>query len=234
MRDLPGHDINFQALAGALAPRDGADPSVPRLPVADLEGGTVCALLICAAWARRLSRGVGERIDVAMADVVAWWVGPHTGTAHTTVEERSAGSPGYGVFRTRDGEWIALGVLGEARLWAAICTALELDALAELSFEARAEQIEEIDVALTAAIGALDRDVALDRLYAARAPATPVLRPEETTADPQIRSRDFHVESDTGLVAGLPARLASGGRSLATRVPGIDEHPEGFTPFSAC
>ena len=76
----------------------------------------MCALLICAAWARRLTDGVGERIDVAMADVVAWWVGPRHGTAHADATERTAGSPGYGVFQARDGGWIALGVLGEPRL----------------------------------------------------------------------------------------------------------------------
>ena len=76
LRDVPGHDVNFQAIAGALAPR-GPDqaPEVSRLPVADLEGGTVSAVLICAAWAHRMATGLGERIDVAMADVVAWWVG---------------------------------------------------------------------------------------------------------------------------------------------------------------
>jgi crotonobetainyl-CoA:carnitine CoA-transferase CaiB-like acyl-CoA transferase len=229
MRDVPGHDINFQALAGALAPRAGADPLVPRLPVADLEGGTVCAVLICAAWARRLSQGVGERIDVAMADVVAWWVGPNSGTAHVGTESRTAGSPGYGVFRTRDGEWIALGVLGEARLWAAICTALGLDAMADLTFEARVDRADEIEAALTGAIGALDRDVALARLYEAGAPASPVLRPEETTNDPQIRARDFHVESDAGLVAGLPGRLSGAGLMRPTVVPEPGQHPDGFT-----
>src|SRR4029079_16392359 len=81
LRDVPGHDVNFQALAGALAPREG-NAAVPRLQVADLEGATVCALLVCAAWARRLISGEGERIDVAMTDVVAWWVGPTSGVVH--------------------------------------------------------------------------------------------------------------------------------------------------------
>jgi crotonobetainyl-CoA:carnitine CoA-transferase CaiB-like acyl-CoA transferase len=229
LRDLPGHDVNFQALAGALAPRGGADPEVPRLPVADLEGGTVCALLICAAWARRLTTGVGERIDVAMADVVAWWVGPRRGTAHASAGGRTFGSPGYGLFRAADGKWIALGVLGEARLWDAICAALGLEALAGLSFEERVERGVEVDDAVAAAIGALDRDDALSRLTSAGAPATPVLEPDEATAHPQIRARDFHVESDAGLVAGLPARLAGEGVVRRVHVPGVGEHPDGFT-----
>ena len=228
MRDLPGHDINFQALGGALAPRGDEDPIVPRLPVADLETGTVCALLICAAWSRRLSHGVGERIDVAMADVIAWWVGPRSGTAHTGAGTRTFGSPGYGVFRCSDGEWIALGVLGEPRLWAAICGALDLDALADLTFDQRVERHEEVDGALAAAIGRLDHEAALSRLYAAGAPATPVLQPDAATRHPQIRSRDFHVMTRDGLAAGLPAHLGSDGISLASRVPEVDEHPDGF------
>jgi crotonobetainyl-CoA:carnitine CoA-transferase CaiB-like acyl-CoA transferase len=230
LRDVPGHDVNFQALAGALAPRAGADPQVPRLPVADLEGGTVCALLICAAWARRLTTGAGERIDVAMADVVAWWVGPSSGTVHVDVEGPTAGSPGYGVFRARDGGWVALGVLGEPRLWDAICRALELDTLAGLAFDERLARAAEVDAAVAGAVGRRDRDDVLARLVECGAPATPVLAPEETTAHAQIRERGFHVESDAGLVAGLPARLGSGGRIAPTHVPAVGEHPEGFTP----
>jgi crotonobetainyl-CoA:carnitine CoA-transferase CaiB-like acyl-CoA transferase len=230
LRDVPGHDINFQAIAGALAPRDGEPPQTPRLPVADLEGGTVCALLISAAWARKLTQGVGERIDVAMADVVAWWVGTHTGTAHTGAEDRTFGSPGYGVFPARDGEWLALGVLGEPRLWAAICRALDLDELTELSFEARLGRAEEINAAVAAAVLRFDRDDAVARLQTAGAPATPVLSAEETTAHPQIRSRGFHVESDVGPVAGLPVRLSGGGVEAPTHVAAPGEHPDGFAP----
>ena len=181
---------------------------MPRLPVADLEGGTVCAVLICAAWARRLADGVGERIDVAMADVVAWWVGPRTGTAHDGAGERTAGSPGYGVFRTADDQWIALGVLGEPRLWDAICRALELDDLVGLTFEDRLARRPRSTPRSPPRSRRLDRDDAVARLQAEGAPATPVLQPEEATAHPQIAARGFHVESDAGLVAGLPARLA--------------------------
>ncbi len=165
----------------------------------------MCAVLICAAWARRIADGIGERIDVAMADVVAWWVGPRSGTVHEGSSGRTFGSPGYGLFRTRDGQWIALGVLGEARLWTAICTALELDALTPLGFEARVERAEEMNAAIAAALGRLDHDVALARLAEHGAPATPVLAPEETTAHPQIRA------------AGLPRRER---RRSRRRAPG--------------
>src|SRR6476661_4433218 len=59
----PGHDVNYQALAGANAPDD---VTIPRVPIADLAAATVAALAICAAWAHKCRTGEGERIDVAM------------------------------------------------------------------------------------------------------------------------------------------------------------------------
>jgi crotonobetainyl-CoA:carnitine CoA-transferase CaiB-like acyl-CoA transferase len=234
LRDVPGHDLNFQAIAGAVAPRAGEEPRVPRLPVADLEGGTVCATLICAAWARKQATGTGERIDVAMADVVAWWVGPASGTALDGSDSRSAGSPGYGVFRTADDRWLALGVLGEARLWDGICRALGLDDLVGLSFADRLARQAEVDGSIAGAVLGLDRDDAVARLVAEGAPVTPVLSPEEATTHPQLAGRGFHVRSDAGLVAGLPVRFGGGasatGADLPTHVPAPDEHPDGFTP----
>jgi crotonobetainyl-CoA:carnitine CoA-transferase CaiB-like acyl-CoA transferase len=101
--DRRGHDLNYQALAGAVAPRAGQQPQQPLVPIADLAGGVVAALCICAAWARRVQTGEGEYIDVSMTDVIASWVGPRAGTkmqgrdevahAATAVMSRSRSSP---------------------------------------------------------------------------------------------------------------------------------------------
>ncbi len=231
LRDVPGHDVNFQAIAGALAPRsNGRDPEVSRLPVADLEGGTVSAVLICAAWARRIATGAGERIDVAMADVVAWWVGTRSGTANAEAGSRTVGSPGYGVFRTADGQWIALGVLAEPRLWDALCRALELDELAALTFAERLARTDEINATIAGKIASLDSDAAVAQLEAAGAPVTPVLSPEGATEHPQLRARGFHVETEEGLVARLPARLSGDGLEASDRVAELDGHRTGFSP----
>jgi crotonobetainyl-CoA:carnitine CoA-transferase CaiB-like acyl-CoA transferase len=229
-RDAPGHDVNFQALAGALARRDhdDRDPEVPRLPVADLEGGTVSALLICAAWARRLRTGEGEYIDVAMADTVQWWVGTESGTSHEDHEGRTFGSPGYGTFRTADGAWIALGVLGEQRLWDNTCRALEFDDLTGLPFRERLARTTEVNDRIAMAIARLEHASALALLSSHDVPVSPVLTPEDAAGHPQFLARELHVETSTGRVAALPARLASGG-ARPTRVPAVGEHPDGFT-----
>jgi len=87
-----------------------------------------------------------------------------------------------------------------------------------------------VDAAISAAVARLDRNDALTRFLEHGAPATPVLTAEEATGHPQIRARDFHVESDAGLVAGLPVRLAGASPPMATHVPEADEHPDGFIP----
>ena len=230
-RDVPGHDVNYQALAGALAPPRPPlrEPVIPRLPAADLEGGTMCALLVCAAWARRLVTGEGERIDVSMTDVIAWWVGAHSGTAHVDAAEPTRGSPGYGIFVTRDGRWIAIGVLGEARLWRSICEALELDDLAAVDFATRLGMVEAVNARVATAVHARDLDDVIERLLAHGAPASPVLTPEEATSHEQLTARGVYVETEHGLVPDLPALILRNPRQSATNVPGIGDHPEGFS-----
>jgi crotonobetainyl-CoA:carnitine CoA-transferase CaiB-like acyl-CoA transferase len=229
-RDVPGHDVNYQALAGALgAGAPGTPPLVPRLPAADLEGGTMCALLICAAWAKRLRTGEGERIDVSMTDVVAWWVGAHTGVAHSDSNERTRGSPGYGVFETRDGAWIALGVLAEQRLWHSICRALDLPDLIDTTFATRLANVEEVNERVRKAIGACDATHVLARLREEGAPASPVNAAEDATVHEQLVARSVYLDTAAGLVPNLPAHLDVHPRQSPTAIPEVGADPEGFS-----
>ena len=47
--------------------------------------------------------GQGERVDVAVTDVLSTWVGPVGTVRMVGVEKPLAGVPGYGVFPTADG-----------------------------------------------------------------------------------------------------------------------------------
>ncbi|TLZ87326.1 MAG: CoA transferase, partial [Methanobacteriota archaeon] len=70
-KDLPGHDINFQALAGILGVTTGREdkaPAIPGVPIADLASGFNAALAILAALRVRDRTGRGEFIDVSIYD----------------------------------------------------------------------------------------------------------------------------------------------------------------------
>src|SRR5205823_12525658 len=161
----------------------------PRVPIADLAAATVAALAISAAWANRLRTGEGERIDVAMTDVVASWIGPRSGNAIRGRAEPSRGSTGYGVFRCADGGWLALGVIAEDHLWAAVCDGLEIAELGALKHFERLDRYEECQGAVITGCAALAREVAVERLTAAGAPVTPMLTPDEMGAHPHFRER---------------------------------------------
>ena len=61
--------------------------SSPAVPIADLAGGMAAAMAICAAVVRQLRTGEGERIDVAMTDVLATWTGAATTGPRTTTTD---------------------------------------------------------------------------------------------------------------------------------------------------
>ena len=125
----PGHDLNYQARAGALVNRERATPTRPAFPCcpSPTSRGRRCSRSSCARPGRRLQTGEGEYVDVSMTDVVASSRGGSSTTKVAGRDEPMRGSAGYGVFRCADGAWLTLGVIAEDHFWAAVCDALALD-----------------------------------------------------------------------------------------------------------
>lgn len=190
MRDVPGHDLNYQALAGTVEPRQpGGEPVVGRPPIADLAGGVYAAMAVCAALVRAARTGEGEYIDVAMTDVLATWTGPLPSLRLDDGNVMRGGTAGYGAFRTADGGWIALGVLAEQPLWEALVRTLGLTDLAELTFTERAARQEALNAQLSIAIAQLPRNEVVALLVAAGVPVSPVLGQKELADDAHLQAR---------------------------------------------
>jgi crotonobetainyl-CoA:carnitine CoA-transferase CaiB-like acyl-CoA transferase len=202
---LPGHDVNYQAWAGALTPEGGTARMSP-LPVADLAAGMTAAFGICAAVLGRAATGTGTYLDVSMTDVLATW----TGRASSSDEGASSSGPvpGYGLFTTADGGQVALGVLNEQHFWAALCGELGLHELVALDFTARSARGAECQLAVSTSIAARTRDELVDALVAANVPVAPVLDRAEMLSSAPYPS--------------FPIRLPLGEASRA--VPELDEH----------
>ena len=108
---------------------------------------------VCAAWAKRLQTGEGERIDVAMADVVASWVGPHAGTEMRGPRRAGcADHPATACSVAADGAYVTLAVISEDHFWRGACAALELTALRDLDYASRLDRIAECNAALGGAL----------------------------------------------------------------------------------
>lgn len=117
---VAGHDINYIALAGALAhfARDGGTPTPPLNLVGDFGGGGMFLAfgVVCGLLEAKVS-GLGQVVDAAMVDGVAtlmaqWWSGIATGQFDETSPGTNmidSGSHFYEVYRCRDGRFISIG-----------------------------------------------------------------------------------------------------------------------------
>jgi len=193
LRDAPGHDVNYRAYSGAMPP-DAVSPDADELPVADMAAATMAAFAITAACFKARETGRGDRIDLGMADVLANWVG-----TVPTAKVRGGGTgpvPGYGVYPTKDGGRITLGVVSEQHLWAAVCGALGLEHHAGLGFLERLGRVAELDAEITEAIGRLTADEALTVL--AGAPVAPLLDRDAMMTHPHFQQRGVVADGTVG------------------------------------
>jgi alpha-methylacyl-CoA racemase len=131
MRNRPGHDLGFQALAGtlSLSARSKGVPDVPGIPVADVAGGALTgALRICAALFERERTGKGVWIDVSMTEGAMAMMAPIVAGVAVTGkrpepggEILTGGSPRYRVYRCRGGGLLSVSPL-EPKFWMNLCT----------------------------------------------------------------------------------------------------------------
>ncbi|MQY04269.1 CaiB/BaiF CoA transferase family protein [Actinomadura macrotermitis] len=213
LADVPGHDVNYRAHTASLPP-DAASPRADELPVADMAAATMAAFAITAGCLKARATGIGDRIDLGMADVLANWTG-------TVPEARGPGTvPGYGVYPTGDGRRIAIGVVSEERLWAATCRALDLPGLADVPFAERLGNVAGLDGEIAAAVARLTHDDAVARLTAAGAPVAPLLSRAELMAHEHFQVRGV-LSGDT---VGSPVRTAAHPPLPAGPVAELDAH----------
>ncbi|MBI3525793.1 MAG: CoA transferase [Betaproteobacteria bacterium] len=136
-RERAGHDINYIATAAVLdqigTHDENADsaPAVPNFQIGDLLGGALTPLVgLLAALIDARATGMGRYVDVAMTDAVfAHAYFPLLATlaeghpAPRGADLLSGGVPCYGVYRTADRRYLAVGAL-EAKFWALLCATI--------------------------------------------------------------------------------------------------------------
>jgi crotonobetainyl-CoA:carnitine CoA-transferase CaiB-like acyl-CoA transferase len=201
-RDRAGHDVDYVALAGVLAVNGPPERPVPLgVQVADVAGGSWPAVAgILAALVGRAATGRGAHVDIAMAEGALAMLALQQGAADArgtplrrAGEQLNGGSACYGVYRARDGGFVALGAL-EPKFFQAFCEAVGRPELAVRQFDdggvgPRAE-VEQIFATRTRAQWgefAARHDVCV----------MPVLEGDEPRHDPQLLHRGSFVEVPT-------------------------------------
>jgi crotonobetainyl-CoA:carnitine CoA-transferase CaiB-like acyl-CoA transferase len=209
--ELAGHDINFLATAGLLdqiGTHDGessSPPAIPNLQIGDLLGGALTPLVaVLAAVIGAKATGQGSHVDVAMTDaVLAHTLFPlvttlvHGQPAARGADLLTGGVPCYGVYRTADERYLAVGAL-EPKFWKALCATLERPDLASHGL-AMGEEGARVKRELADLLASKPMSHWAPVFAAADCCVTPVLRLDEALTHPQFTARRMLAE-----VGGLP------------------------------
>jgi alpha-methylacyl-CoA racemase len=137
---VPGHDLNYVALSGALDPlrRDDGAPSPPLNLLGDFGGGGMLLVVgILSALVERSRSGRGQVVDAAMVDGVALLTtlfhglraeGLWSDRPGTNVLDLAA--PFYNVYETADARYVTVAA-GEPQFYAELLARLGLEEMRE-------------------------------------------------------------------------------------------------------
>jgi CoA:oxalate CoA-transferase len=202
-RDLPGHDFQYLAYAGAIPPPPPAAAAgyVPTtLPVADMGASVYALLAVVLALHEKLARPsafAARHLDVAIADCTLAMMEPRIAEALTEPTSADAlARPGYGVYLTADGRYVSIGAL-EDHFWARLVRALELDELSGpefAGFQQRRRHVGVIEPLLRQRAARYDRAALVELLHRHDVPVAPVNDLHEPVRDANYLARGMVYE----------------------------------------
>jgi alpha-methylacyl-CoA racemase len=197
-----GHDLNYQAVAGALfaqgRDKDGV-PALPALTLADSAGGGWLAVIrILAALHSRASTNQGQFIDASAIEGVLHLnsmtideylvTGKEEGTGGGMV---NGGFAGYAVYKCADGKFITCGAI-EPKFFRTLVETLGLPQLAARQLDPAAQ--DEMRRQIAAAFAKKSRDEWTKIFAKLDACIAPVLTPAEIVSDPHWVANNAVVE----------------------------------------
>ncbi|HEV2309651.1 MAG TPA: CaiB/BaiF CoA-transferase family protein [Acidimicrobiia bacterium] len=245
MAHTAGHDIDYIALAGALAHfgRAGEKPTPPLNMVGDFGGGGMLLAfgIVCGVIEAR-SSGQGQVVDAAMVDGSALLMAMMWGLrslgafdeANRGTNVLDSGAPFYDTYECADGAYIAVGAL-EPQFYAELISATGLDdaglpkQMDRSGWPALRERFTELFLSKP-------RDEWCALLEERDACFAPVLTMSEAAEHPHIRARETVVDFD-GVLQPAPApRFSRTPPELRSPAAKPGEHTDsaladwGFTP----
>lgn len=193
---LPSFDLVFMAIGGLLALIGGPNepPIVPGLYLSDTAAGLLATIGILTALLVRERTGKGQYLDISMLDGAFSWLALTYGSQYPGQEPplMMGSSPGYNVYQTKDGKYIALGI-GRRQSWDSLCKALEREDFVDHQW-VTGEKREGMLSFLKQTFKTKTREEWLSRLRALDIEIGPVNTPFEAFSDTQILHRQMALE----------------------------------------
>ncbi len=246
-RDLPGHNINYISIGGALnlIGDSNGQPVIPLNLLANLgSGGTQAGVGILSALIARSKTGKGQYIDISLTDTVISLLSYVTSGyfQHGVIIKRGetalgGGYPYYNVYETKDGKFITLGCI-EPRLWENLCREIGKEDFISFHHEAdhclhkpEGEKWQEISSSLKQLFLTKTRDEWFELLSQKDIPIGKVYSLDEVFTDPQVLHRKMVIEVEhptEGKIkqVGIAIKLSDTPGRVSSLPPLLGEHTE--------
>jgi len=236
-----GYDLVVQAESGIMDLTGFADGPPVKVgnSIADLVAGMSAAHGVTLALLARTRTRRGQKVEIAMLDVMAslltYQAGIYFGTGQRPARRGNA-HPSivpYEAFRAADA-FLVLGVANNA-LWAKCCAALERPALArDPRFDTEAKRVENRDTLiplLNEILGARTVEEWMKRFEAAGVPAGRIKSVAEVCESAHLKARGMvvtlpHPRAKRVTVMGVPIRLHATPGKAAVAPPVLGQHTD--------
>ncbi len=237
----PGYDLIVQGESGVMDLTGFPDgpPLKAGTSIADLAAGTMAAHGIVLALLARERTGAGQKVEIAMLEVMAALL-TYQGQAYlatgTSPRRRGNQHPSivpYEVFEAADA-YLTVGVANNS-LWTRFCQAIGRPELAtDPRFDAEAKRVEHRDV-LVPLLGEIFRTRPaaewLERLERAGVPAGKIKSVGEALESPHLRARGAivtvrHPSAGALRMVGPPIRLSATPAEATAPAPLLGEHTD--------
>jgi len=193
----PGFGTLAEAMSGFAALNGEPDrpPLLPPLALADGIAGLATAFAVLAALRAREETGAGQVVDTSLVEPLMALLGPQLaaydllGTLQARTGNRSSHNAPRNVYRTADGEWVAVSASADTVAGRVLRLVGRPDLVEQPWFSTgagRVQHVEEIDDAVARWIGERDRDTVLAAFEAAEAAIAPIYDASDILADPQL------------------------------------------------
>ena len=233
-----GHDINYIGYAGVLSQigTKGGMPAIPNLQVGDILGGAlVPAMTVLAALLEAQKTNQGRQIDISMTDAVL----AHNYQALVEVvksgkagkrggEILSGREPCYGVYKTLDERFLAVGAL-EQKFWKQLCQAIGRSDLEPIHWENPDADFEYGKSELSKVFASKTQAHWVSVFENKDCCVSPVLNLDETMLNDQIKFREMvffadHPISGKSLQFSTPFKMSEFGIEANLPAPRQGEH----------
>jgi crotonobetainyl-CoA:carnitine CoA-transferase CaiB-like acyl-CoA transferase len=199
-------------------------------------GMSAVAGTLVGLWDRAASGGAPQRVEIAMCEAMATFVGEELlaaqarGTNALRLGNRDARHAPQGAYRCAGQDrWVAISITTDAE-WRALCAVAGLDpALAALGVAERHQRHDDLDRAISAWTRMLSPRAVTVRLQSRGVIAAPVSDARDLVEDPHLDARGFWAEADhadTGRrrYPGNPIRFSATPGAYRLPPPGLGEH----------